>query len=492
MLRAAIYARVSTDKQRERHTIASQLASLPEFARRQGWEVVGEYVDDGLTAKAGHLSARRGFSRLLADADARKFDIVIVIDLDRLTRSEDLTERGQVLGAFQRAGVRIAVASTGQVLDLATSGGDLFASLHAFFAAEENRKRRERTSRGRAEAARRGRPSAKTPLGLRFDRATGEWREGPEAELVRELFRRLLAGETLGQIAGDWSQRGIRSPRGQRWHRASLRKIVVQSAYRGEWLADRSRKIAIRVPALVEPTDWYAAQDKLAANRTVGLRRTKHVYLLEACGICGSCGGRMRIRSPGPSWTYYVCERRFRSLHGERCGSASWRVEEADARIWTAVVELLERADLGAIMARAPGQKGDEWAGDLAAYRRRLKRIDEAEAGVLGRYRRGLVSEHGFDAELERIAAERRMLERQVATAENALSARGERRAALARAQDRVKLLRERLPDAAAEVRREIVVTLLAGRFVTFYDEHLEAEADLGDEELDRRVQLTG
>jgi len=173
-IRAAIYARVSSLAQRDQQTIASQLEALPKFVSLRGWQLVkpaDTYVDDGRTAKAGYLSERLGFTRLLHDAGLGLFDVVVVVDLDRLTRSEDLRERGEVLGAFQKAEVQIAVSSSGQVLDLRSSMGDLMSSLGAFFAAEENRKRRDRICRGKAEAIRRGRkPAGPTPFGYLYDR----------------------------------------------------------------------------------------------------------------------------------------------------------------------------------------------------------------------------------------------------------------------------------------------------------------------------------
>src|SRR5450432_891589 len=120
-VRAVIYARVSSAAQRDRHTIASQLTTLPNFISLRGWKLVRPpetYVDDGRTAKGGFLSKRTSFTRLMHDAGQGLFDVVAVVDLDRLTRSEDLRERGEVLGAFQRGGVQIAVSGTGQVLDL--------------------------------------------------------------------------------------------------------------------------------------------------------------------------------------------------------------------------------------------------------------------------------------------------------------------------------------------------------------------------------------
>ena len=124
------------------NTSESQLRDLPAFATARGWTVVGVYTDDGKSAAAGKLAARDAFARLAADAAAGAFDVVVVVDQDRLTRTEDMRERGAILGAFQAAGVKVAVTSTGQVLDYRTDEGDLLGSLGAYFAAVENRKRR--------------------------------------------------------------------------------------------------------------------------------------------------------------------------------------------------------------------------------------------------------------------------------------------------------------------------------------------------------------
>jgi DNA invertase Pin-like site-specific DNA recombinase len=73
-LRAAIYARVSSQAQRDKHTIENQLRLLPAFVASQGWTLAGTYVDDGRSAKAGQLDARDGFAALLRDAELRRFD----------------------------------------------------------------------------------------------------------------------------------------------------------------------------------------------------------------------------------------------------------------------------------------------------------------------------------------------------------------------------------------------------------------------------------
>jgi DNA invertase Pin-like site-specific DNA recombinase len=100
-VRAACYLRVSSQAQREADTIESQRRVLPEFIACRGWTIaqpVETYVDDGRTAKAGQLEKRLGLAALLRDAANGLFDVVVTMDVDRLTRSEDLAERGAISG----------------------------------------------------------------------------------------------------------------------------------------------------------------------------------------------------------------------------------------------------------------------------------------------------------------------------------------------------------------------------------------------------------
>ncbi|HEY4057669.1 MAG TPA: recombinase family protein, partial [Kofleriaceae bacterium] len=131
---------MSSAAQRESNTIENQLRILPAFVAAQGWELVDTYVDDGRSAKTGKLEKRDGFARLVRDAEARRFDILVVVDIDRLTRTSDAIERASILGPFQRARIDIVTPSGGR-LDLDSFIGGLYVELQARFAAEENRKR---------------------------------------------------------------------------------------------------------------------------------------------------------------------------------------------------------------------------------------------------------------------------------------------------------------------------------------------------------------
>jgi site-specific DNA recombinase len=453
-MRAALYARVSSDAQRDRHTVASQLSALPAFAKTRGWTVVDTYVDDGKTAKAGHLEKRDAFARLLADARAGRIDVVVVVDLDRLTRAEDLRERGEVLGAFQSAGVQIAVASTGQVLDLRSSMGDLMSSLGAFFAAEENRKRRERTVRGKLEAIGQGRkPAGPTPFGYLYDRVTRTWSIDPDlGPIVQEIYRRVADGETCVAIADDLHARGVMRARPSKsGRRAPGRMNAVRvwgiaraTTYLGEWVADKGRGLRVPVPPIVTQEQYDAAQHFLSRDGKRGLVHSKHVYLCDGnLAVCSYCGDPIRVASGyndkerGSRPAYYICARRRKAPEdgGERCMLPMRLVSEVDGRLWAALEQLLRhpqavRDAVGRRRAQADADAGS-WEWDARAAEKALERLARIEVQVLERYRRGLVSERAWEAELRQIARERAQHERQLAAARKAgQGARSERAAA--------------------------------------------------------------
>lgn len=425
MTRAAIYARVSSQAQRERDTIESQLRTLPAFVERQGWTLAGTYIDDGKSARTGKLDQRDGFARLIADANARKFDVLVVADIDRLTRTDDMTERARILGPFQKAGIRIVTPSGGD-LDLRTMFGELYATLQAIFAADERRKIIRRTTDGGLRTAQDGgKPRGRTPYGLVYDRASRAWSPHPErADHVREIYRRIAKGDSCRVVADDFHQRGIPAP-WREWTRLRVFKIVSARYPVGEWMAIKASRIVVSVPPMVDEAQWQAAQRGLARNKHRSTRRTRHVYLLEEIGAC-SCGEPMNILSKcGRHPARYICRSRKVKRFGQApsCSAPSVKVADIDARVWTAVREELLRPglaeDLHAMMRRR-AENSREWKKDAAKYQARLDRLSHAEDAFMTRFRKGLVSEAALDSQLESLRQERAVLTQQLAVAESA------------------------------------------------------------------------
>ena len=134
----------------------------------------------------------------VAEADSRSVEASV--DVDRLTRTDDMAERAAILGPFQRAGIEIVTPTSGR-LDLRTFLGEFHVLMQALVAAEENRKRSERIKAGKLRAIAEGRkPAGPTPFGLVYERSTGRWSvDADAAAIVREIYRRVAGGESCVQ-----------------------------------------------------------------------------------------------------------------------------------------------------------------------------------------------------------------------------------------------------------------------------------------------------
>lgn len=148
----AIYCRVSTDAQRERHTIDSQRTLLPQLAEKHGLAVYKEYIDDGISGES--IEARPAFQQLLDDSSTGNFQAVLVIDFDRLTRATDLTQLALIKKIFRDNSVTVITPS--QVFDFHDHDHDFLSDLFGILAKHEKRKILARTRRGIKEKQRQG------------------------------------------------------------------------------------------------------------------------------------------------------------------------------------------------------------------------------------------------------------------------------------------------------------------------------------------------
>lgn len=466
MTRAAIYARVSSAAQRDAHTIESQLRVLRAFVAQRGWQVAGEYIDDGRSAKTGKLERREGFARLLGDVAG--FDVLVVVDVDRLTRTSDAIERAAILGPFQRAGIRIVTPAGGE-LDLDSFIGGLYVELQARFAAEENRKRAERIKAGKARAIAEGRkPAGPTPFGLAYDRASGTWSIAElAAATVREIYRRVIAGESCQAIADDLVDRGVPAPRGP-WSRHKVWQLARSRHVYGTWTADKRTRATIAVPAILDRATFDAAQAALIEHGKRGLVKTKHVYLLEGLGVCGSCGQPIAIRSG--TWTKdrrtrhwnppaYICKGRKYEARGERCTAPILKVADVDARVWAKVEAVIrDPRTVDLLRQRLAERAADrrDWAADAKKYRTRLEQLTKAEAAILARFRRGQISDAAMDIETAAADRDRAAITAQLEAAE----ARARDSAPVVSAETLGAVLVELADSASPEARQRAVRAL--------------------------------
>lgn len=417
-LRVHLYARVSSASQRERETIASQKRALRDYARARGWTVVAEFVDDGVSAATGNFMARAGLRAMLGRLT--EVDAVLVLDMDRLTRTDDILEYGEIMGPIQRAGVKVAAISTGGE----HAPNDLAMKLKGHFAAEWLEVHRERVIRGKREATRRGKKSGgTTPYGYRYSKDDGKWTvdEG-EAAVVREIYARVTAGESTGLIAKSLHDRGVPRHFGGEWTRSEVWRVVSRTTYVGDWVGDKQLRIMVKVPPIVSHAERDAAMAMIGRPDKRGISRTKHPYLCDQISKCALCGGRMVVVTPvGDKPGYYWCtNRRSVRAGGERCPLPMFPIEKVDAAVWRAIARVLQRPDALALALKemqAEDGEADTLAADVKKHAAHVARLEKVAASVLVRFRRGLLSEHTLDSELAANAKERGHVERQLEAA---------------------------------------------------------------------------
>lgn len=491
-MRAAVYLRVSSDKQVKSGTIDSQARDVPARCALEGWPIVREYADPGASAKTGNMASRPGLLAMLRDAEARAFEVVVCQDIDRLTRA-DMFERGFILGTLERAGVQL-VTVVGGVYDLSSVAGEIGAMVHARGAQDWLEKHRARVKAGKLTAIERGRkPAGPTPYGYHYDRSTHTWSvDDATSTIVREIKRRVAGGASCYELAADLDRRAVPRPRGGRWSRESVWKIARARTYLGEWIADRARRLVVPVPAIITAAEHDAALAALAARGSgaAPAPRRRHIYLLETRAQCGRSGHKIGVVSAVTQRTRdlytparYVCVARRRPpSNGERCDLPYEDVIATDAAVWDELVEYVTAPGLMERVLRRrreqAGRGGPDPRVELDRARGEVDRLDAAERTVLDRHGRGLISDGGLDAQLGKLAAARQVARAALAAGERAVAGP---RLAIARAdgiEDAVALLRERGHELPVELRQQIVRAMVSSVTILDGEVHMRIRID--------------
>ncbi len=479
----ATYARVSSDEQRDRHTVRNQRAALSRrLSSEPGVVVFRHYEDDGVSGTIP-LEDRPAGGPLVRDARVGRFSQVWVVRSDRLGR--DAFELLRIWRVFESIG--ISLRATDENID-----DPFYFDIHAVIAANERRKFLERSAEGMNRAAREGRYTGGiVPLGYTSSGDRGFRRLVPDdsimwaglsaADVVRRIYHHLASdGWTCPHIASEFNSLGIptsyrrdrRGVRGRRtqglWRSGHIRNLIVNPVYRGVLqYGRRSTKpngrevISASVPPLVSKDVWNAAIATLKRNRALP-RNSCHAYLLRSlirCAVCGLsfCGTWTR----GPR---YRCNGSMahRGPFAGKCIGASIKGEKLEAAVWSDVSrfltnpsdlvdELLAESNDIESRAVAEAERASLLANRSAAQHRRKRAIDL--------YTRGKLSEIEFDALAADVDRELKTLDDRLAGLEP-----DEDFADDAVSDDVLAEIRERLEADLSDAERREIVQLLVRR----------------------------
>lgn len=329
MTRVALYARYSSDNQRDA-SIEDQLRLCRAHAERQGWTIADSYSD---RAVSGASLLRPGVQELIADGLKRRFDLILTESLDRLSRDQE-----DIAGLYKRmrfAGVRIVTLAEGDVSELHIGLKGTMGALYLKDLADKTR----RGLRGRVEEGKAGgglcygydvvRQLAPDGAPARGDRAINE----AEANVVRRIFRDYAAGKSSRTIAWELNRDKVPGPFGREWGPSTIHGnpkrgtgILNNELYIGKLVWNRLRYVkdpstgkrvsrlnpesewvTQEVPELriVDQALWETVKQRQQAmaigpagetddNPMLDRRRPSHLFAgLVKCGCCG--GGYAKI-----------------------------------------------------------------------------------------------------------------------------------------------------------------------------------------------------
>jgi DNA invertase Pin-like site-specific DNA recombinase len=348
--RAAVYARISSDREGDRLGVKRQLADCEALAERKGWELGGRYVDDDVSAYSG--KARPEYQRMLTDLAAGAVDAVVVWHLDRLHRQpKELEEFFEVCDG---AGIRWMASVTGDV-DLSTDDGRFMARILGAVARKESDDKSRRVKRKAQELAQAGRVAGggTRPYGYEDDRRTVRH---DEAEVIRDCARRFLAGESVRSICNDLNERSVPTVNGGPWRTQVVRRLLQsgrisgQRDHRGEILA-RGDWEAIISPAETTRIRVILGDPDRRTNRTA--RR----YLLSRLLRCHACSAPLVARPRDDGRRRYVCAK---GPDFAGCGGTYILADELEAFVVEAVLYRLDSADLAAVLSGSSVDRDDE------------------------------------------------------------------------------------------------------------------------------------
>ena len=431
---AAIYARVSSEQQREAHTIASQTAALIEFARTLDLDVPKAWIfeDEGYS---GATLERPGLERVRDLAAEGQIQAVLVYSPDRLSRK--YAYQILLIEELARHGVETRFLNAPQG---ATAEDQLLVQFQGMIAEYERAQILERSRRGKRHRARAGEISVLSgaPYGYRYLRKTDE---GPasyavidnEARVVRHVYEHYtVTGWSIGAITRWLNEQGVPTRKaGKRWERSTVWAMLRNPAYRGMACFGNTRTatrqrvtrplrvrggvttrnsanqerpreewIEIPVPALIDEPTFARAHELLQENKVRARRRTIQPSLVQGLVICHRCGyalSRTSTRSTARLIHYYRCigSDAWRHLGGPRCHSRPVRQDLLDEIVWTEVIRLLEdptliqqELDRRLAVARAadPTRQREQ------ALQRDLMRVGKSIERMLTAYQEDLLS----------------------------------------------------------------------------------------------------
>jgi len=408
-----LYARVSTDKQAQKDlSIPAQLQLMREYARKQGWSVIGQYVDEGESARTAD---RPELKRLLQYCQKRKgVDVVLVHKIDRLARN--LVDHATIKAILKRHGIRlVSVAehfdegAVGQLME------NIIASISEWYSANLG----EEIKKAASAKLQRGEWPVGPPLGYQSvrdeEKKVRHVEDAVTAPLVRQTFELYASGDhSLQTLAEEMAERGLRTKRGKAFSEEMVKKVLTRRFYIGT-LVWKGKEYRGKHPPLVPKPLFYRVQDILDERHADTGQKGRLHFLLRGVAYCRTCGQKLTAERH-PRGSYYRC------LPDTKCPEPYTPVRTLEDQL-EALYDRLQPPEellrLVKLEVEAIAQRRQEIAGkELTGLKRTLASVEAKEMKLVDALVSSQVSRSLYERLSTRYLGERRAAEARLAQLE--------------------------------------------------------------------------
>lgn len=407
-MNAVIYARFSSDRQREEST-EGQVRECTEYAKQNGYTIVETYIDRALSASK-ETEKRLDFLRMVRDSGKRLFDVVLVWKLDRFARNR--YDSAHYKAILKKNGVRV-VSATEHI----TEGpeGIILESMLEGMAEYYSAELSEKIHRGQKENALKCRNNGGCiPLGYKLGADKRLEIDPVTAPVVREIFQRYAEGATIREIIDDLNQRGIKTSRGYSFTYSGFNLLLQNRKYIGEY---KYQDVVIPggVPAIVSPEVFDRVQTRMERNKHApATSKAKERYLLTTKLFCGNCGkvmfGESGVGTGQKVYRYYKCaSAKKKTGCNKKAVKKEWIENLVVQQTMAVVVDgpLMER-----LVDRLLSIQGAE-SYDLKLLRRQLKETEQGIENMVNAIQQGIITASTKER-LATLEEQKRQLDQQI------------------------------------------------------------------------------
>jgi len=302
---AGLYIRVSTEDQaREGFSLPEQEKRIRAMCEYKDYEVYKIYKDAGISAKTGNK--RPAFEELLQDIKDKKCNTIVVLKLDRLTRS--VYDWENILKFLEENNAYLDCANDD--INTTNANGKMISRILTSVSQQEIERTSERTKVGLAGAISSGHIPSRTPLGYKRENKKLVVDESTKDIAIR-IFKLYHNGNSYQTIANIYNQEKVLGK--TNWYDSTIFGILQNEVYKGDYVQNKKTNHPTYyydvVPPLIEKEFWEECQIQKKKNTRSFKRHLTYLYLQKLrCPKCNRIlGGKATTKKNGTSYYYYYC-----------------------------------------------------------------------------------------------------------------------------------------------------------------------------------------